>query len=1038
MGSKGATTTSTTAPPQSVQDMYKYLTEQGKALQQQQYTPYGGNLVAPLNEIQQQGINQVQQYAQSAQPYYQGAAAGTMNAMQGYTPEGFQQGVGGYLSPYLQNALGATAAQMQNVNEQQRQKLLGTAIQAGAFGGDRGKIAQAALANQQNLAMGQTLGQMAQAGYQDAARNYLTGLQQQGALSAQLGNIGTTAQQQALAGAGALSQAGSVPYAIEQAKNAAAYQQFAQQQAYPYQTLGFLANIASGLGAGQGGTSVTTTPGPSGISQLLGGLTTIGSLMRFADGGAVEDREGHAHGGASSQGGLVPADGERKAFAAGGSYGVIPYEADPLYQLMAEASKVPVVSFIPDLQLRGGGLDIKAAPEYRDEPSEYTKGVSAMPNWQKSNFMANVRKLAGLGISPSDVAYTYGAGGYYGQGPFTESGYAEGGLVPRTHHADGKAADPAAQVRAEESQNVDRKDAQVPMTLAERIYGEPISEDARAGLLAAGLGMMASRSPFPGVAIGEGGLAGLNTYYNAIKNRFDIQKGLTELGLRGREVGVQEAGIPLRRSEVENAILQTKIKQFEEWRNLYAPIYAPNGRDVESWADPNGNRISPTEFSQRQINFMRNVGLPIDAYLGSPAGRASGGRTGYQQAGAVPAPADDEELPPDLVQMMDLQKRINEMQQNVPYWVKNKAQQEAGYQTMEQLRNNLMQLQTREYETPTGMKYRYQYGAKPTANPPPAPYTEATPRAEIDPNTGQIKTAPIDIGYPATKGYPTSELPKHAVKVGPDPVYSEAIKSSTPMESEFLEQSQNTQESILSLAKFAAAAKALETGALTGDKVKIAAVMRSLGFDQAATAVAGAKDVAEAQKLAKTAIDTAVAKVSGSFARPTQAEFQLMASQAAPNLELMPEANYSLTATQLGAAMWQDALRRDWLAAKAQGVQNFQGYQAAWKKQNSRKVFEDAAQRMLGNYAGQELPSADKLVSGGVYVVPAVKKGEKIDGLKKALYEGGFTAGDIITIPKVEHYKDEQGKMQVKLESPVKVPEDQVYQRIMSQFNLGQ
>ena len=39
MGSKGATTTSTSAPPKAVEDMYKYLTEQGKTLQQQPYQP---------------------------------------------------------------------------------------------------------------------------------------------------------------------------------------------------------------------------------------------------------------------------------------------------------------------------------------------------------------------------------------------------------------------------------------------------------------------------------------------------------------------------------------------------------------------------------------------------------------------------------------------------------------------------------------------------------------------------------------------------------------------------------------------------------------------------------------------------------------------------------------------------------------------------------------------------------------------------------------------------------------------------------------
>jgi hypothetical protein len=61
-GNKGsATTTTTSAPPQAVQDMYKYLTEQGKALQQQPYQSYTGQMVAELNPIQQQGIQQVQQ-----------------------------------------------------------------------------------------------------------------------------------------------------------------------------------------------------------------------------------------------------------------------------------------------------------------------------------------------------------------------------------------------------------------------------------------------------------------------------------------------------------------------------------------------------------------------------------------------------------------------------------------------------------------------------------------------------------------------------------------------------------------------------------------------------------------------------------------------------------------------------------------------------------------------------------------------------------------------------------------------------------------
>ena len=48
-----------------------------------------------------------------------------------------------------------------------------------------------------------------------------------------------------------------------------------------------------------------------------------------------------------------------------------------------------------------------------------------------------------------------------------------------------------------------------------------LSDDASSGLIAAGLGMLASRSPFLGTAIGEGGLTGINTYNTLQKQRED-------------------------------------------------------------------------------------------------------------------------------------------------------------------------------------------------------------------------------------------------------------------------------------------------------------------------------------------------------------------------------------------------------------------------------------------------------------------------------------------------------------------------------------
>jgi len=419
MGGKTGTTTSSVQIPPEVLARYNAVNAQAQktaATPFQQYSTDPNAFVAPLNEQQQAGINNINQQANAAQPGYQagmnttgsainqinagqnvaqpyfggaqtiaagaipqyqqaaglaGAAmtplqqatyaaqpgyqaaqAGTMaagagtgqtigqlgNISQGYNAPNYQAGVAGYMNPFLQNAMGSTAAMMQNQNQQQQNQLQGNAISSGAFGGDRGNIAQAALMGQQNLAMGQTLGQMANTGYQSAAQNYMSGLGaqagiagQQGAMYGQMGNLanqygqlggqaqqalinagqaqqagaanianiagqgmnaagqygalGTAAQNAALQGVplslaagaqqgalgagaqtaglqGAQAQvgAGTLGQQTTQAGLSALYNQFQQQQAYPFQVSQFLANIAEGTGALSGSTTTTTGP----------------------------------------------------------------------------------------------------------------------------------------------------------------------------------------------------------------------------------------------------------------------------------------------------------------------------------------------------------------------------------------------------------------------------------------------------------------------------------------------------------------------------------------------------------------------------------------------------------------------------------------------------------------------------------------------------------------------------------------------------------------------------------------------------------
>lgn len=254
----------------------------------------------------------------NTQPYNAAAAAGTAASASPLTGSQIES----YLSPYLGTVLGSESALLNQNNQQQQAGQLGTAISSGAFGGDRTGIAAANLEQQQNLANSNIYGNILNTGYQSALGT-AQGQQQIGlAGSQQLANIGqqaygegantaaqyasqgqtaygegaqTSAQQAALgqqyaglgqtaygesantattlAGLGSGAQtaglqgaqaqigAGTLQQQTQQAQDTAQYNQFEQQQSYPFQVDQFLANIAEGTGALSGSTTTTSQPG---------------------------------------------------------------------------------------------------------------------------------------------------------------------------------------------------------------------------------------------------------------------------------------------------------------------------------------------------------------------------------------------------------------------------------------------------------------------------------------------------------------------------------------------------------------------------------------------------------------------------------------------------------------------------------------------------------------------------------------------------------------------------------------------------------
>lgn len=189
-----------------------------------------------------QGLQTAQGYAGLGNQIY-GQGLGYAQGMQGLGNQIYNQGLGaanlyGNIGNQMFNQ-GATAAQGQLAAGQQ---MFGQGLAAGQ--------GIAGIGNQM-FAQGLGAGQAYQGLGQGMFGSQL-------AASQQFGNLGASNNAQHLATNQALLGAGTVGQQTEQANLSALYNQFLQQQGYPFQVTQFLANIAQGTGALSGSTTSTS------------------------------------------------------------------------------------------------------------------------------------------------------------------------------------------------------------------------------------------------------------------------------------------------------------------------------------------------------------------------------------------------------------------------------------------------------------------------------------------------------------------------------------------------------------------------------------------------------------------------------------------------------------------------------------------------------------------------------------------------------------------------------------------------------------
>lgn len=266
MGGKTSQSTQSVSIPPEVLARYNAVNARAEQVAERPFQQYTGQFVAPLTGTQQAGIQGTSAGANLAQPFFGAGTGLTMAGAQDVGP--LTQGqIAYYENPYIESVARPT---YQALRQQQQEEMMGqtaNAIRAGAFGGDRAGLVAANLARQQQLGTAQALAPIYAQGYGQAVQ---TAAGQQGVVAAdlarrmqagqQLAGLGAGAQQAALQGAQAQLAAGTAEQQTQQADLTARYNQFLQEQGYPFQVAQFLANIAMGTGALSGSTTTTTQP----------------------------------------------------------------------------------------------------------------------------------------------------------------------------------------------------------------------------------------------------------------------------------------------------------------------------------------------------------------------------------------------------------------------------------------------------------------------------------------------------------------------------------------------------------------------------------------------------------------------------------------------------------------------------------------------------------------------------------------------------------------------------------------------------------
>ena len=665
-GGKSQTSTQSVAIPPEVLARYNSVNATAEKAAATPFQAYGGEFVAPVNQQQQAGIAGTNAAANQAQPYYQAATNASMAGGQAVDPSKLD--VNAYMNPYTQNVVNATQAAMNQQFGQQNAAQQAQAIKSGAFGGERAGLQNAQLAGQQSLAESQAISPLYQNAYNTALQ---TATQQQGVglsaaqanraaqqgMASQLAGLGTSAQTAALQGAQAQTAAGTLQQQTQQAGDTAQYQQYLQQQGYPFQTAQFLAGIAEGTGALSGSTTTTTQPAGFFSDERL--KTDIKEIGKTNDGQKIysykykgddrtqiglmaQDVEKSHPNAVGLMGGYktvdykkATEDAERPARATGG---LIPAEFDASSMGGAVTSDMAGEAYARGGYALGGDPSnpygaagyVPSAPQSAPHQLMIAPGLRAPPQSGMSTAMQTGKDIQGLynfgksGLvgtaatkdSPASAGLLGGQGNLSGKNVFSElkdwmstpSAAASGGLIGPHGYADGGDVDPYELSRDPLKKTIEEQ--KVTQLSLPKSNATPGSSQSGLGQLTQGLG--AAKSLYGMGSDVASGLGSLGTGFSSAANAGALDSALGP-GFFASNIGLGAEGA----SAAAPGVMGSIGSFFGSLGPAGFLLGAKDGGAIPRQAHADGDRVLP--LSQDVVDAAPGL-VPADGTIDQPTG----------------------------------------------------------------------------------------------------------------------------------------------------------------------------------------------------------------------------------------------------------------------------------------------------------------------------------------------------------------------------------------------------------------------------------